>query len=166
MAKLYGEELRQNILKKREHTLSVMKERDNRIANWQTDEDDCFVSIRMDEHALSEYSKQLRILDGDGMMDFEAVIDESGNEVRVRWANTRYGTKCIAWSKTDKKDIWAASIKALCKKTGWHVTMIRVPVWTKFVPNGGGLYGAYCGSYEEVRWHTNMVTGEYFGYPE
>lgn len=97
MANLYGEELRQSILRQREHTIEVMRRRDERIANWQTDEEDCFLSIRVDEQALSNYQKQLDILDGDGLMDYETIIDEDGQEVRLRWAHTRYGWKCVGW---------------------------------------------------------------------
>lgn len=157
---LYGEALKESILKARAHTVEAMRERAERISNWETDEDDCFMSDRSDQNALSNYDKQLNILEGDGLMDFEAVIDEDGDEVWVKYVNTKYGGAYVG------RGIFASSIKALCKKTGWHTETIRVPVWTKFCSNGGGMLGVYSGSYERVRWHTNMVTGEYVGFPE
>ena len=156
---LYGQELKESILRAKENLMENIRMREERIANWQTDEDDCFLSIRVDQNALGEYNMQLKILEGDGLMDFEAVIDQEGKEVWVKWVNTRFGGAYVG------RGIFASSIKALCKKTGWHTETIRVPVWTKFCSSGSGLMGVYSGSYQMVRWHTNMVTGEYVGYP-
>ena len=161
MAKLFGEELKQSILRSREITIAAMRDRAERIANCETDYDDCFMSSRGDQQAMSNYDMQLEILAGDGLMDFEAVMDENGNEVWVKWVNTKYGLAIVG------RGIFASSLKALLKKTGWHTETIRVPAWTKFVSgNGRGLCGVYSGDYQVVRWHTNMVTGEYVGYPE
>lgn len=160
MARAYGKELRALIVAERERMEAAIESRAQRIANWETDEDDCFMSQRVEEQAIANCNKQLHILDGDGLMDFTAVFDENGQEVYVKWVHTRYGGAYVG------RGIFASSRKALLKKTGWHEEMIRVPVWTRFEAAGSGLYGAYAGSYEEVRWHTNMVTGEYVGYPE
>lgn len=160
MAKLYGEALKQSIIEARERTLRSQQERWDRIDKGWTDEDDCFMSIKGDQQALSNYAKQLDILNGDGMMDYEAVMDEQGNEVGIRWVNTRYGVKVVG------RGVFANSLKALLKKTGWHTEMTRVPCWTKFCSSASGLLGVYSGWYEVVRWHTNMVTGEYVGYPD
>ena len=160
MAKVYGEELKKLILKQRETLQKAIDRRAERIANWETDEDDCFMSQRVEASAISECNMQLRILDGDGLMDYEAYFDKDGNEVRVRYVNTRYGGAYV-WN-----GIFASSIRALLKKTGLTKKMIRVPVWTKYCTPYSGMLGAYCGSYETVRWHTNMVTGEYVGYPD
>lgn len=156
---LYGDELRKSILATKECLIARIEERNTRIANWETDEDDCFLSQRVEERAISECNMQLSILDGDGTMTIDAVIDQDGNEVHTRWVNTRYGLKIVG------KGIFANSVKALLKKTGWTSKEIQVPCWTKFCSSGSGLLGVYGGSYEVVRWHTNMVTGEYVGYP-
>ena len=157
----YGEELRKEIEADIEYTREIQRRRDERIANWETDEDDCFVSIRVEEQSIANGKLQLEILATDGLMDFNAVIDENGKEVRIHEFRNKWG----GWSVVGN-GIFASSKKALLKKTGWQEKVIRVPVWTKFVTHGSGLYGAYTGSYEKVRWHTNMVTGEYVGYPD
>lgn len=156
----YGEELRKSIEREIEHIHEVQKRRDERIARWETDEDDCFMSIRVEEQALSRCRKQLEILKTDGTREMEAVFDENGNEVYIHHFKNKWG----GWSVVGN-GIFASSENALLKKTGWIKKTIRVPVWVKFVSGGSGLYGAYTGSYEVVRWHTNMVTGEYVGYP-
>ena len=164
MAQVYGEELRKIVLATKQRAIDAIDRRSERIANWETDEEDCFVSQRVEENAIRECDLQLNILDGDGCMDFDAVMDENGNERRVRQVHTRYGWKYVADVSKDNT-VWASSMNALLKKTGWHTETIRVPCWTKFSTPYGGMMGVYCGSYEVVRWHTNMVTGEYVGYP-
>ena len=160
MAKVYGEELKKAIIAERDNLQAAIDRRSERIKNWETDEDDCFLSQRVEENAIHECNMKLRILDGDGCMDFNGWFDADGKEVRVRYVHTRYGGAYV-WN-----GIFASSEKALMKKTGLIRKIIRVPVWTKFSTPYSGLLGAYCGGYEEVRWHTNMVTGEYVGYPD
>ena len=160
MAKVYGAELAREIEAQKQRYITAIEDRQRRINNWETDEDDCFMSQRVEERGIHECNTRLEILKGDGTMPFEAVIDQEGNEVYVRNVHTRFGWAYVG------RGIFANSIKALCKKTGWHTEEIRVPVWTKLCSGGSGLYGAYTASVECVRWHTNMVTGEYVGYPE
>lgn len=160
MAKVYGDELKRAIINQKQRLSDAIDRRAERIANWETDEEDCFVSQRVEENGIRECEMQLAILDGDGCMDFNAWFDADGKEVYVRWVNTRYGGAYV-WN-----GIFASSEKALAKKTGLTRKVIRVPAWTKFSTPYNGLYGAYCGSYEIVRWHTNMKTGEYVGYPD
>lgn len=170
--KLYGEELKKSIMETKQRMIDALDRRDERIRNWETDEDDCFMSIRVEQQAISECNKQLAILNGDGMMDFEATFDKEGNEVRVRYVRTRFGDAYVVDVPSDEpghkwKPVFASSMKALLKKTGYTQKTIRVPAWTKFCSGpGGGLCGVYSGSYETVRWHTNMLTGEYVGYPD
>ena len=160
MKKIYGEELKNAILRQRETLVAAMERRAERIRNWETDEDDCFISERVEANGIRECDLQLEILKGDGMMDFEGWFDPDGNEVRVRWVHTRYGGAYV-WN-----GIFASSEKALMKKTGLTKKEIRVPCWTKFSTPYGGMLGVYSGSYVVDRWHTNMVTGEYVGYPD
>lgn len=140
---------------------AIQKDRNERIANCETDEDDCFMSARIDEQSLAKLKKQLAILETDGCMDYEAIVDGNGNEVNVHWFKNKWGGYSIVG-----RGVFASSEQALLKKTGWTKKTIRVPVWVDFVAgNGGGMCSAYTGGYKNVRWHTNMVTGEYVGYP-
>jgi len=160
--KLYGEELRKSILERKQRMLDALERREERIANCETDYDDCFISIHIEQDAVRECDMQLKILDGDGLMDYEAIIDENGKEVRIHWFQNKWGRDTVVGN-----GVFASSIKALLKKTGWKEQTIRVPVWTKFISGGGrGMCGVMSGSTEQVRWHTNMVTGEYVGYPD
>ena len=155
----YGEELKQAIIREKETLQAAIDRRAERIARWETDEEDCFLSQRVEEQGIRNCDKRLAIISGDGLMDFEGWFD-GDREVYVRWVHTRYGGAYVY------NGVFASSQKALQKKTGLTRKTIRVPAWTKFSTPYSGLYGAYCGDYEVVRWHTNMVTGEYVGYPE
>lgn len=159
--KLYGEELRASILKEKERLYETMARRQERIDNCETDYDDCFISIHVEADAIRACDMQLRILDGDGMMDYNVVVDENGNEVRIHEFQNKWG----GWSVVGN-GVFASSVKALLKKTGWTEKTIRVPAWTKFCSSGRGMAGVMSGSTEVVRWHTNMKTGEYVGYPD
>lgn len=162
MARLFGAELAASIEREIEHIHEIRKNRDERIRDGWTDEDDCFMSIRSETQTLDRCRMELEILKGDGCMDFEAVIDENGEEVYVHAFENKWGRTSYVG-----RGIFASSMDALLKKTGWTRKTIRVPVWTKFVSGcGGGMCAVYTGSYQCVRWHTNMVTGEYVGYPD
>ena len=156
----FGDELREQVEAKRQRVYDIIDRREERIANCEYDWDDCFVSSHIDADQIRECNMQLEILKGDGTMPIEAVFDEDGKEVNVRWVHTRYGGAYVG------RGIFANSKKALCKKTGWTIKEINVPCWTKFVTSGTGMAGVCSGHTEIVRWHTNMVTGEYVGYPE
>ena len=158
--KLFGNELIESIKKEIEHYEELIQNRAERIELGMTDMDDCFLSEKVEQSAITEAKMQLEILSGDGCEERDVVIDEDGEDVGARWVQTRYGSKVVA------RGIFANSIKALCKKTGWTEAKRRIPVWTKWIPCGYGLAGAYSGYYAKVRWHTNMKTGEYVGFPE
>ena len=161
MGKLYGQELRESIIQERDRILRRIADRQERIDDCQTDYDDCFISIHIDQDALRRCSMQLDILDGDGMMDYYAIVDGDGNEVRVNYFINKWGRGTYVGN-----GVFASSISALLKKTGWTEKTIRVPCWTKFCSSGNGMAGVMSGGTEVVRWHTNMVTGEYVGYPD
>ena len=160
MKKLYGEELAESIKKKMQRTQESIDERLRHIYECQYDWDDCFVSDHIDCDTIRECEMQLEILKGDGTMEIEAIFDENGKEVNVHWVRTRYGGAYVG------RGIFASSKKALLKKTGWTAKTISVPCWTKFCTNGTGIAGVCSGSTRIVRWHTNMKTGEYVGYPD
>ena len=141
---------------------NAIAHRQERIDNCETDMDDCFVSQHIEEDAIRECNMQLAILDGDGCMDYTAVFDENGKEVNVHGFINQWGRWTVVGN-----GIFASSTKALLKKTGWTEKTIRVPAWTKFCTGSGrGMCAVMNGSTEIVRWHTNMKTGEYVGYPD
>ncbi len=160
--KLYGEELKQSIIATKKRLQDAIDRRWERIDNCETDMDDCFISQHVEEDGVRECNMQIAILDSDdGCMDCEAIFDENGKEVSVHG----FFNKWNKWTVVGN-GIFASSTEALLKKTGWTKKTIRVPAWTKFIAGGRGMCGVMNGSTEVVRWHTNMKTGEYIGYPD
>ncbi len=108
MKKLFGAELAASIEREMQRIREVQQERDERISRGETDYDDCFVSIRSDAQALDRCRMELDILKGDGCVDFDAIIDENGEEVSVHWFENKWRrTTCVA------RGVFASSIK-LC----------------------------------------------------
>ena len=91
--KIFGEELRKSIEAEKQRYIDTMNRRDERIANGEEDEDDCFMSIRVESQAIDRCNMELEILKGDGLMNYDAIIDENGEEVSVhcfenKWRRT------------------------------------------------------------------------------
>lgn len=87
----YGKELAERIKKEIKNIEEIQKDRNERISSFKTDEEDCFLSTRIDEQELAKLKKQLAILNTDGCMDWEAIVDENGNEVNVHWFKNKWG---------------------------------------------------------------------------
>lgn len=109
--KIFGEELRKSIEAEKQRYIDTMNRRDERIANGEVDEDDCFMSIRVESQAIDRCNMELEILKGDGLMNYDAIIDENGEEVSVhcfenKWRRTTYVGR----------GVFASSIRALLKK--------------------------------------------------
>ena len=155
---VYGKELAAVLRADVERIKGILEDRQDRIDKGMTDMDDCFMSQRNNENSLQRLRMQLEILETDGLMEVDVVDLGDGEVEEPRWVETRWGSKIVAHG------VFAASLKALLKKTGWTLTPRLVPMWVKFYASGTGMAGAFNGSYQVCRWHTNMVTGEYFGF--
>lgn len=90
MKKLYGAELARIIKEERQRYVAALERRDKRIADGITDEDDCFMSIRVEEQGIRKCDMELSILDTDGTMEIDAIFDTDGNEVFVHTAVARH----------------------------------------------------------------------------
>lgn len=160
--KIYGSELAERIKREMKNIEENIENREKRISEGSTDYEDCYMQRRIDEENLSACRMKLEILSGDGTMLKDVIVDENGKEVSVYWFRNKWGKDTIVG-----RGIFASSRKALLKKTGWTEKKINVPVWVKWKDGcGGGTCALYTGGYQRVRWHTNMVTGEFVGFPE
>jgi hypothetical protein len=130
-------------------------ERQARIDSWQTDIDDCFVSIRMNDINQRLSEARLHIVQNNGLATFNAWFDQEGKEVDVRWVKTRFGYNTYALVG---RGIFASSEKALAKKTGWVMKKIQAPAWAKIVAGGSGMYGAFNSSVSIYRISENKIT--------
>jgi len=128
-------------------------ERQARIDSWQTDIDDCFVSIRMSDINQRLSEARLHIVQNNGLATFDAWFDQEGKEVDVKWVKTKYNKYALVG-----RGIFASSERALTKKTGWVMKKIQAPAWAKIVAGGSGMYGAFNSSVSIYRISENKIT--------
>ena len=89
----YGAELIATLEREIEAIKEQIRNRNERIANWQTDEDDCFISQRVDERGIRLAQNKIALLKDGGCAWFEEYATLDGTLVDARWCETRYGLK-------------------------------------------------------------------------
>lgn len=156
----FGEELIKELEKDIETTKKAMAERQERINNWQTDEDDCFMSIRMDTRGLGLCRDKIDLIRSGGTAWFTEYATLDGKLVDAHWCNTRYGTKLRA-VMPDGEVVWTSSYtkKGLAKR-GLKAVQCKRPAWYKFHSSHSGMLGAYTGEYILFPSDFNYATGE------
>jgi len=162
MKDLFGVELKKQIEGLIARDKESIANRARRITDGWTDMDDCFLSEKLEQTGLDMYRMQLKILETDGLDDFDGLEDESGHQVIPPHIKTKYGWAYMIKDENGKA-YFANSVKALAKKSGLRLVNIRRPVWVKLSACGSGLCGAYNAFPKIQRWDTNMVTGEFYG---
>lgn len=157
---VYGNEL----IKKLEDEIAVMQaqreSRARRIADWQTDEDDCFISERCDERGIMVNRNKIDLIRRGGCEWFTEYATLDGKLVDAHWCDTRYGLK-LRIEMPDGTVVWTTSTteKGLAKRGIKKVKCLR-PAWYAYKTPYRGMMGVYCGSYELFPSDTNYATGE------
>lgn len=138
----------------------VMNDRNKRIAAGQTDEEDCFISMRCDSRGLALAKDKIALIKNGGCMWFPEYATLDGTLVKARWCNTRYGYSLRA-EMPDGSVVWttADSAKGLAKK-GLKKVMCKRPAWFAFHSSDSGMMGVYSGSYVPFPSDINYATGE------
>ena len=159
----YGEELIRDLEKEIELMRSAIERREERIKNWETDEDDCFISQRNEERTISTNRDKINLIKDGGCAWFLEYATLDGTLVNAKWCNTRYGSS-LRVEMPDGSVVWTTSCttKGLAKRGLKKVECLR-PAWFAFRSPYSGMYGVYCGSYELFPSHTNYATGESAG---
>ena len=156
----YGVEL----IKSLENEISILRaamdRRIERINNWQTDEDDCFISERVESRGIQLNRDKISLIQDGGCSWFPEYATLDGKLVKAHWCNTRYGYKLRA-EMPDGSVIWttADTTKGLAKK-GLKKVLCKRPAWYCFKSPYGGMLGVYSGSYELFPSAVNYATGE------
>lgn len=156
----YGQELIKELENDIELTQKCMRERQDRIDNMQTDEDDCFISIRCDQRELQLCKDKIALIKDGGTAWFTEYATLDGQLVDAHWCNTRYGLSLRA-VMPDGQVIWTTALtkKGLAKK-GLKMVECRRSAWYRFHSSGKGMYGVYTGSYILFPSDVNYATGE------
>ena len=157
---LYGQELIESLEKKIETTQGCIDRRWERINNWETDEEDCFISIRVDDRALQLYKDKIALIKEGGTSWFTEYATLDGELVDAHRCNTRYGSQ-LRVRMPDGSIIWtSAGTKKGLAKLGLKLVRCKRPAWYCFKTPYSGMYGAYMGTYELFPSDYNYATGE------
>lgn len=143
-----------------------IENRQRRIDNWETDEDDCFISIRTDERGLQLVKDKLALIKDGGCAWFPEYATLDGQLINARWCKCRsftgYGTEYkLRMEMPDGSVQWttATTAKGLAKR-GVKRVLCKRPAWYKFQSSAGGMLGVYTGEYVLFPSSINYATGE------
>lgn len=137
-----------------------MRWRVERIANWETDEEDCFISERVESRAINVDRDKIALIKDGGCAWFAEYATLDGVLVNARWCNTKFGYSLRA-EMPDGSVVWTSSNTAKgLEKRGLKRVECKRPAWYAFHSNGGGMYGVYTGEYVLFPSDYNYATGE------
>lgn len=136
------------------------KDRQERINAWHTDEDDCFISQRVDERGLALAKDKIALIKDGGCMWFTEYATLDGVIIKARWCNTKFGYSLRA-EMPDGSVVWTAAdtAKGLAKK-GIKKVYCKRPAWFAFHSSDSGMMGVYSGNYVPFPSDINFATGE------
>lgn len=157
---VYGAELISKLESEIELMKGAISRRAERINNWETDEDDCFISERVELRTISVNQNKINLIKNGGCAWFEEYATLDGQVVNAHWCNTRYGYK-LRVVMPDKSVVWttADTVKGLAK-IGLKKVSCKRPAWYTFKSSFGGMMGVYCGDYVLFPSDYNYATGE------
>jgi hypothetical protein len=139
---------------------AAIDRRAERIANWDTDEDDCFISERVESRAVQVAKNKIQLIKDGGCAWFTEYATLDGTVVKARWCDTKYGYSLRA-EMPDGKVVWttAHTPKGLAKK-GLKKVECKRPAWYAYKTPYSGMMGVYAGDYELFPSNFNYATGE------
>ena len=157
---VYGAELIERLEKEIVTLQEAMNRRAERIANWETDEDDCFISERCESRGIKLAKDKIDLIKDGGCAWFTEYATLDGTIVKARWCNTKYGSS-LRVEMPDGKVVWTTAItaKGLAKK-GLKKVECKRPAWFAFSSPYSGMLGVYAGSYELFPSDINYATRE------
>ena len=155
----YGQELIESLEREIVTLQGAIDRRAERIANWETDEDDCFISERVESRAISLNRNKIALIKNGGCAWFVEYATTNGTIVNARWCNTRYGYK-LRVEMPNGEIVWTNGGKKALSKRGLKEVECKRPAWYAYKTPYGGMMGVYCGSYELFPSDWNYATGE------
>lgn len=157
---MYGTELIAKLEAEIETLQGALNRRAERIANWETDEDDCFISQRCEERTIATNRNKIALIKDGGCAWFSEYATLDGKLVNAHWCNTKYGHS-LRVEMPDGSVVWTTSTtaKGLAKR-GLKRVECKRPAWFKFSSPYGGMLGVYSGDYVLFPSSWNYATGE------
>ena len=156
----YGIELINSLEDEIVRMQEALDRRAERIANWETDEDDCFISERVESRTISVNQNKIALIKDGGCAWFAEYATLDGQIIKAKWCDTKYGYKLRA-ELPDGSVVWtsADTTKGLAKR-GIKKVECKRPAWYAFKSPYSGMMGVYAGSYELFPSDWNYATGE------
>ena len=160
---VYGAELIKQLEAENERLVRAIDDRLERINNWETDWDDCFISQRCESRGISNNNDKINLIKNGGCAWFTEYATLDGTLVKAKWCDTRYGFKLRA-EMPDGSVVWTSSCtaKGLAKR-GLKKVECKRPAWyafKSFANGANGMLGVYTGDYELFPSDYNYATGE------
>lgn len=156
----YGKELIAELEREIETLRERIENRSDRIDKWETDEDDCFISERVETRGIQLAKDKIDLIKRGGCAWFTEYATLDGKLVKANWCKTRFGSSLRA-EMPDGSIVWTTSTteKGLAKKGLKTVKCLR-PAWFAFKSAQSGMMGVYAGNYVLFPSDTNYATGE------
>lgn len=157
---MYGIELINKLENEIATLQAAVERRAERIANWETDEDDCFISERCETRGIQVAKDKIQLIKDGGCAWFTEYATLDGTVVKANWCNTMYGYS-LRIEMPNGEVVWttAKTAKGLAKKGIKRVECKR-PAWYAYKTPYSGMMGVYVGSYELFPSNFNYATGE------
>lgn len=162
----YGEELIRELEAEIERYENQMSRRWDRINNGETDQEDCFVSMRVEERGRDLAKDKIKLIQNGGFDWFVEYATLDDVLVNAKWCQCRSFT---GYGKTSKLRVempdgtvkWtqATTEKGLAR-IGIKRVLCKRPAWFRFSSGGSGMYGIYTGQYTTFPSDKNYATGE------
>ena len=160
---LFGNDLIKSLENEMARTRAAIDNRWDRINDGWTDIDDCFISMKCDDRALSVCSDKIDLIKDGGTAWFREYATLDGTLVDAKWCNTKFGTS-LRVVMPDGKVVWTtATTKKGLAKRGLKMVECRRPAWYTFRSVNSGMLGVYTGSYVLFPSDVNYATGETAG---
>lgn len=157
---MYGTELINKLEAEITTLQAALDRRAERIANWETDEDDCFISERCESRTIATNRNKISLIKDGGCAWFTEYATLDGKLVNAHWCDTKFGYSLRA-EMPDGSVVWttASTTKGLAKR-GLKMVECKRPAWFKFSSPYSGMMGVYSGDYVLFPSAYNYATGE------
>lgn len=156
---VYGQELIERLENEIERMKAAMDRRDERINRWETDEDDCFISERVESRTVSVNRRKIDLIKNGGTAWFQEYATTDGRIVNAHWCNTKYGDQ-LRVVMPDKSVVWTTGGERSLKNKGLKKVLCLRPAWFAYKTPYSGMMGVYAGDYELFPSDWNYATGE------
>lgn len=166
---LYGKELIESLEKEIERYEESMNRRSERIREGLTDEEDCFISMRVEERGRELAKDKINLIKDGGCSWFVEYATLDGKILNAKWCNCRsytgYGTTSkLRIEMPDGSVKWTQAMTAKgLARLGIKKILCKRPAWFRFSSSGSGMFGVYTGQYVLFPSDINYATGEKAG---